>query len=296
MTRVGAIFVPHHHPPEALRAAAEVAEAAGVTELWLWEDCFVHSAYAAASVVLAGTEALHVGVGISPMPLRAVTAQAMEIATMARMFPGRFLPGVGHGVQSWMAQAGVRVASPLTLMREYVPALRALLRGEAVTTAGRYVALDDVRLGWPPIVSPRVYASAEGPKTLRLSGEVADGTVLDSRRTPDEVAGSVAVVRAGHAEAGRDDDHDVVAYVHAAFGDDAAMRLRDVFGSDVPADVEARGLTGTPDQVARGAQRFFDAGVDAVVLLPTADAVPAEFLRDVGAVTRLVGGAASASR
>jgi hypothetical protein len=44
------------------------------------------------------------------------------------MFPGRFIAGVGHGNQRWMAQAGVRVESPLTLLREYVTALRAAAR------------------------------------------------------------------------------------------------------------------------------------------------------------------------
>ena len=70
----------------------------------------------------------------------------MEIATVERLFPGRLIPGVGHGVQPWMEQVGARVASPLTLMREYVPALRSLLAGEEVSTAGRYVSLD--RCGW----------------------------------------------------------------------------------------------------------------------------------------------------
>ena len=60
----------------------------------------------------------------------------MEIAAVERMFPGRLIPGVGHGVLSWMGQVGARVASPLTLMREYVTALRALLAGESVTTTG----------------------------------------------------------------------------------------------------------------------------------------------------------------
>ena len=68
------------------------------------------------------------------MPLRNVAIAAMEIAAVERMFPGRLIPGVGHGVLSWMGQVGARVASPLTLMREYVPALRALLAGESVTT------------------------------------------------------------------------------------------------------------------------------------------------------------------
>ena len=49
--------------------------------------------------------------------------------------PGRFVPVVGHGVQSWMGQVGGRVESPLTLLREYVVALSRLLAGETVKMA-----------------------------------------------------------------------------------------------------------------------------------------------------------------
>jgi alkanesulfonate monooxygenase SsuD/methylene tetrahydromethanopterin reductase-like flavin-dependent oxidoreductase (luciferase family) len=41
--------------------------------------------------------ALQVGVGLLPVPLRNPALAAMEIATVARLFPGRFRPGLGHG-------------------------------------------------------------------------------------------------------------------------------------------------------------------------------------------------------
>lgn len=298
MTRIGAIFVPHWYPPEDLPVAARAAEAAGLGELWLWEDCFVHSAYAAASVALASTENLRVGVGISPMPMRNVATSAMEIATVARLFPGRILPGMGHGVQSWMGQIGARVASPLTLMREYLPALRSLLAGETVSVSGRYVSLDDVTLGWPPADPPVVYAAAEGPKTLALAGELAQGVVLDSRHTPAEIATAVAAVRAGRERAhdgaidivARDGAIDIVAYVQTAFGADAASRARAVFGEEPAADVDQRFLAGDPEDVAQGARAFFDAGVDAVILLPTRDADLAHFYGSAGEVARLIEG------
>ena len=141
MRHIGAIFTPYS-PPEALRDAAQAADESGVPQLWLWEDCFRESAFAAASAVLAWTTRLRVGIGVAPMPLRNVALTAMEIATVERLFPGRLIPGVGHGVLPWMEQVGARVASPLTLMREYVPALRSLLAGDEISAAGRYVTLD----------------------------------------------------------------------------------------------------------------------------------------------------------
>ena len=83
------------------------------------------------------------------MPLRNVGLTAMELATLARLFPGRLRPGIGHGVLDWMAQVGARAQSPLTRLREYGTALRELLHGRTVSITGRYVQLDHVSLDWP---------------------------------------------------------------------------------------------------------------------------------------------------
>jgi alkanesulfonate monooxygenase SsuD/methylene tetrahydromethanopterin reductase-like flavin-dependent oxidoreductase (luciferase family) len=147
--RIGVVFRPDFRP-DTLRQTALAAEHAGVAELWLWEDCFLQGGIAAAAVALASSETLTVGLGVLPAPLRNVVTTAMEIATLEAMFPGRIRVGIGHGVQDWMRQAGAAVASPLTLMREYVTALSDLLAGRSVTVDGRYVRLDNVRLDWPP--------------------------------------------------------------------------------------------------------------------------------------------------
>ena len=56
---------------------------------------------------------------------------AMEIATLERMFPGRIIAGIGHGVQSWMSAVGARAASPITALGETLSSLEACLRAVA---------------------------------------------------------------------------------------------------------------------------------------------------------------------
>jgi alkanesulfonate monooxygenase SsuD/methylene tetrahydromethanopterin reductase-like flavin-dependent oxidoreductase (luciferase family) len=293
MASVGVVFNPYTHPPEALPEAARAAEAAGVQELWLWEDCFRNAAYSAAGVALAVTSTLRVGIGIAPMPLRNAAVTAMEIATLARMFPGRLLPGLGHGVQAWMGQVGARVASPLTLMREYVPAVRALVAGERVNATGRYVSLEGVRLDWPPAEVPPVFAAAEGPKTLRLAGAVADGPVLDSKHTLAELAHAVSEVRAGRTEAGRDGEPDVVALMSTAFAAHGArLGLAAWSGGvgDGDDDGHQRMLAGTVDDVADGVQRLADIGVRRIITIaPTDEPDLAAFYANVGEVIRAIG-------
>jgi alkanesulfonate monooxygenase SsuD/methylene tetrahydromethanopterin reductase-like flavin-dependent oxidoreductase (luciferase family) len=280
VTKLGAIFLPQN-PPERLRGIARAADEAGLEQLWLWEDCFLNSGVAAASAALAWTTRLRVGIGILPAPLRNVALTAMETATLHRLFGDRAIVGIGHGVQEWMSQVGAKPASPLTLLREQATALRALLRGETVTTEGRYVRLDGVRLDWPPAAPPPLLVGATGPKTLQLSGEVADGTVLSGGTSPDGV-------RAALAHIGERDGHEVVVFVPVAMGATAADRLarqQERFGMDFP------GVAGDAAAVAATIDRFAAAGATTVVLQPTADDPdPEGFVRAVATQVRpLVG-------
>src|SRR5689334_25404082 len=132
---LAAIFPPTQ-PPERIVAVAAAADAAGLAELWVWEDCFKESGIATATAMLAATSRVTVGIGLLPVPLRNVALTAMELATLERLFPDPLEIGIGHGVQEWMGQVGARAQSPLTLLREYTVALKRLLAGELVTTSG----------------------------------------------------------------------------------------------------------------------------------------------------------------
>ncbi len=201
MPTLAAIFPPTQ-APERLNAVALAAEAAGLAQLWVWEDCFSESGIATATAILAATNRVTVGIGLLPVPLRNVALTAMEIATMARLFPGRLTAGVGHGVLDWMSQAGARVESPMTLLREYTAALHALLQGDTVTTDGRYVHLDQVALDWPPAVVPPLLVGGIRPRTVSLAGELADGLIIPGGQSPDDVRTSVRQFQAGRTGAG----------------------------------------------------------------------------------------------
>jgi alkanesulfonate monooxygenase SsuD/methylene tetrahydromethanopterin reductase-like flavin-dependent oxidoreductase (luciferase family) len=179
VTTVGVIFRPQS-PPEELRSVVEYAEEAGLAELWLWEDCFLEGGLTTAALALAWSTRLRVGVGLLPVPLRNPALAAMEIATLARLFPDRLTRVLGHGVQDWMAQVGAAVESPVTLLREHTVAVRDLLAGQTVDVSGRYVRLEKVALDWPPTTPPTLLIGARGPKSVALAGEVSDGVLLDS--------------------------------------------------------------------------------------------------------------------
>jgi alkanesulfonate monooxygenase SsuD/methylene tetrahydromethanopterin reductase-like flavin-dependent oxidoreductase (luciferase family) len=227
----GVVFRPQC-PPERLREVVEATEAAGVAELWLWEDCFLEGGLTAATAALAWSERLRVGIGLLPVALRNPALVAMEIATVSRLFPGRLVPGLGHGVLDWMGQVGARAQSPLTLLREYTAAVRDLLHGCRVDVDGRYVHLDGVALDWPPAPPPPLLLGARGPKTLRLAGQVADGVILDDVTTVDGLRAACAEIDAGRAAAGRSDPYQVVVYLQPPVGL-PADELADTVGTSV---------------------------------------------------------------
>jgi alkanesulfonate monooxygenase SsuD/methylene tetrahydromethanopterin reductase-like flavin-dependent oxidoreductase (luciferase family) len=260
--RLGVVFRPQL-PPERLRSFVTSADEAGL-DVWLWEDCFLEGGLTTSAAALAWTRSVRIGLGLMPVPLRNPALAAMEVATLARLFPGRFVPAAGHGVLPWMGQVGARAASPMTLLREWVVATRALLRGETVTTSGSYVRLDAVALDWPPAVVPSLLVGARGPRTLALAGEIADGIVLDSGTTPDGVRAAVARAAAPGA-------HEVVVYLMAG-----------VTRAPVEAELRAQGLTadesvatGPPAAVAEVVRTYAEAGATSVVLQPAASDVDA---------------------
>ena len=234
--RTGVVFRPQS-PIGRLREVVGLAEEAGLDELWLWEDCFLHGGLTSAAAALAWTERLHVGIGLLPVPLRNPALAAMEIATLARLFPGRFRPALGHGVQDWMGQVGARAESPTTLLREYTAAVLGLLEGERLDVEGRYVRLAGVGLDEPVADIPTLLIGGRGPRTVRLAGEIADGVLLDAVATPDVVRAARNAVDTARAEAGIEGASEVVVFVETS-----------------PADAAA------------AVERYAEAGADAVIL------------------------------
>ncbi len=290
-TSIGVIFRPDFHP-SGLRGVATAAETAGVEELWLWEDCFQQGGIAQVAVALGATERLSVGIGLVPTALRNVTAAAMEFATLEAMFPGRTQIAVGHGVQSWMRQAGAAVASPMTLLREYVTALRALLSGAEVTVDGRYVRLSEVRLEFAPARPLPVLIGGTGPKTLRLAGEIADGVLIDSSYSTATVGDALRHVADGRTAAEETRAFRTTMFVVCAPGagghGSIEQRLSDeATRQNVPAD-GVFGVGGSAEEIARGLAPYRDAGIDAVALQPLGPlAEMADFIAAAGRVDSL---------
>lgn len=174
--------------PELIGPSAKQAEELGFSELWIPEDYFYLGSIACLVQALAATKRVPVGVGVMSAMVRHPAVAAMEIACAERMYPGRVRPGIGLGVPPIIGQMGLKPRSQLAAVREYVTMLRALLGGEECNVPEGEFQAHAIKLTHAPDAVPPIYTGVLGPKMLRLSGEVADGTVISSMASPAYVS------------------------------------------------------------------------------------------------------------
>jgi alkanesulfonate monooxygenase SsuD/methylene tetrahydromethanopterin reductase-like flavin-dependent oxidoreductase (luciferase family) len=272
--RLGVMF-DHDRPPEELTEFAVAAEEAGADDVWVVEDLGWAASISSAALALGATRRIRVGIGVAPVPLRNPALLAMELATLARVFPGRLMAGVGHGVSEWMDKVGAGTTQKLALLEENITALHGLLRGDTVTMHGRQVTIDGVRLVHPPAVVPPIVTGVVGPRSLELSGRVADGTIVPEGKGPDGI-----VAARGHIERGRSGGsprapHDLIVFAFLHIADDpdrAADTTRATLAAQaawlgVPVD-ELFSVIGPADAIAGKVAALHAAGAGTVVLRP----------------------------
>lgn len=254
---IGVVF-PREQDPATLIDSVRRVEALGLDQFWVVEDCFYTSGIAMVGMALAATEKIKIGMGINPAVARNAAFLAMEYATLANAFPGRFIGGIGHGVAEWMAQIGAKPKSWLVSIEEVTSAVRRLLVGEEVTVDGQYVKLDGVQLYQPPQIVPPVLLGVRGEKSLRLAGVCADGVILADNSTPEYIAWAREQMRQGRIDAGRDGTGQVVVFAGSLDSDNA------------------------PESTRSAITRISDAGADAVILSPPAEISWGEWLDQLG--------------
>ncbi|GIF41998.1 N5,N10-methylene tetrahydromethanopterin reductase [Actinoplanes xinjiangensis] len=260
--------------PEELPEFAAALEAAGADDLWVVEDLGWNGGVSAAALALAATTRLRVGLGIAPAPFRNPAVYAMEIATLARIHPGRIVAGIGHGVGDWMRRIGNAPKSPLSLLEESIVAIRGLLNGETVNLDGREVHLENIKLVHPPEVVPPIVTGVVRPRSLELSGRVADGTILVEGLQPAQIQDAIGHIRRG----GASDEHEIISFAFLHVEDDperaTAIRGTALTGQagflGVPVD-EVFALIGPASDVPAGVRTLTDGGADTVVLRPFGD-------------------------
>ena len=177
--------------------------------------------YATMALCAQATRRVLIGPSVTNPVTRHPAVAASGIATVDEIAPGRTFFGIGSGDSAILNLA----ERPATLadMRAYIAAVRALHTRRETEWRGR-----TARLTWAPRAVP-IYLSAEGPRTLELGGEIADGVIVNVGLEPSLVRDAVAHVHAGARRAGRDPAAvDLWCMVRANVTDDVAAGIDEI--------------------------------------------------------------------
>ncbi|GAA1846372.1 LLM class flavin-dependent oxidoreductase [Actinomadura bangladeshensis] len=232
-------FAPWGETLAELTDAARRAEAGGAEVIWVPE--LHRSATVAAAALAAATERARIGTGIALAFTRSPMITAMEALDLDELSEGRFILGLGSGVQrlneDWH---NVPFGKPVRHMREVVRNVRhfweTCTTGEPIDLPGEEEPMR-IRGYQRPFAVPRtgipVHLAAMGPAMTRLAGEIGDGWISHELCSPRYLAERVLPeLEAGiaRAEGKRREDVDVVVSACCSVSDDRATALRRVSG------------------------------------------------------------------
>ncbi len=186
------------------------AESKGFEAVWQAESRLVREATVPMAAFASVTKTLKVGSGVVDCWSRNPARLAATFSTLDDLAPGRVILGIGAWWDPLASKVGISRAKPLRAMREIVTTVRALLNNETVTFNGEFVHLDGVELDYVyqdrrPKDVP-IYIGATGMQMMELTGEIADGVVLNYLVSPEYNQKAMEALTAGADRVGRSID------------------------------------------------------------------------------------------
>ncbi len=202
-----ALYLQDAHDLRDGLAYARYAEEKGFEAVWQAESRLVRDAIVPMAAYAAVTERIKVGSGVINNWTRNIGLLAATFLTLDDLAPNRIICGIGAWWDPLARNVGIERRKPLKAMRETVEVLRRLLAMERVTFHGEFHHVDGIELD---VVHGRreprnvpIYIGATGPKMMELTGEIADGAVLNYCVPPSYNDQALERLEAGARRAGR---------------------------------------------------------------------------------------------
>jgi 5,10-methylenetetrahydromethanopterin reductase len=206
MERVALYLQDAHELREGLDYV-QYAEEKGFEAVWQAESRLVRDAIVPMAAYAAVTERIKVGSGVINNWTRNIGLLAATFLTLDDLAPGRIICGIGAWWDPLAKNVGIERRKPLLAMRETVEVLRRLLKLERVTFQGEFHQVDGIELD---VVHGRreprdvpIMIGATGPKMMELTGEIADGAVLNYCVPPEYNHGALESLEVGAKRGGR---------------------------------------------------------------------------------------------
>jgi 5,10-methylenetetrahydromethanopterin reductase len=202
-----AIYLQDAHPLADAIQYVKYAEARGFEAVWQAESRLVRDAIVPMAAFAATTSRIKIGSGVINNWTRNAAVVAATFLTLDDLAQDRIICGIGAWWDPLAAKVGIKRDKPLLAMREVVQVVRRLLNRERVTFHGEFVHLDDVELdvvhGRKEPRNVPIYIGATGPQMMALTGEIADGVVLNYLVSPKYNEAALEQLEKGAKQSGR---------------------------------------------------------------------------------------------
>ena len=183
------------------------AEKKGFEAVWQAESRLVRDAIVPMAAYAAVTEKLKVGSGVINNWTRNIGLLASTFLTLDDLAPNRIICGIGAWWDPLAKNVGINRRKPLLAMKETVTIMKRLLNMERVTFDGEFIHVNNIELdvvhGRKEPRNVPVYIGATGDRMLELSGEIADGVVLNYCVPPEYNLKALDLIEKGAKKAGR---------------------------------------------------------------------------------------------
>ncbi len=202
-----ALYLQDAHPLQDGIKYAQYAEQKGFEAVWQAESRLVRDAIVPMAAFAATTSKLKIGSGVINNWTRNIGLLAATFLTLDDLAPNRIICGIGAWWDPLARNVGIERRKPLLAMRETVEVMRRLLRMENVTFHGEFhrvtgIELDVVHGRREPRNVP-IYIGATGDQMMELTGEIADGAVLNYCVPPEYNDRALELLDKGARKAGR---------------------------------------------------------------------------------------------
>ncbi len=225
-----ALYLQDAHPLADAIEYVKYAELRGFEAVWQAESRLVRDAIVPMAAFAAVTSRIKIGSGVINNWTRNAAVIAATFLTLDDLAQDRIYCGVGAWWDPLAAKVGIKRSKNLLAMREVVTVVRRLLNRERVSFDGEFVQMDDVELdvvhGRKEPRNVPIYIGATGPKMMALTGEIADGAVLNYLVSPKYNEMAMAQLELGAKKAGKSvDDVDRPQLVVCSVDNDRAAAL-----------------------------------------------------------------------
>ncbi len=202
-----ALYLQDAHELSAAIEYVRYAESKGFEAVWQAESRLVRDAIVPMAAFAATTTRIKIGSGVINNWTRNAALIASTFLTLDDLAPNRIILGIGAWWDPLAKNVGIDRQKPLKAMRETVEVVRALLAMKNVTYEGEFVRMHGVELD---VVHGRreprnvpIYIGATGPNMLALTGEIADGVLLNYLVSPKYNEEALAQLEKGLKLSGR---------------------------------------------------------------------------------------------